>query len=95
MEQSNQPKTLAHVFNREGGGRERFRGRDEKTLTTSFNTYVNVFSLNVVSRYPDVTNLETIPYDEIQRIADFSAACTPIILETWERVWSEKYRQAA
>lgn len=62
--------------------------------TTSFNTYVTIFALNLVHRYPDVTNLDSINIDEVQRVADFSAACTPIVLEVWDRLSVERRRAA-
>ena len=64
----------------------------EERSTVGFNVYVSVFSQNVVNRYPDISNLECITYDDIERIAEFSALCVPVVLETWERILQDRTR---
>lgn len=72
------------------------RRRVDRNLTVShFTTFVNLFTLNVVNRYPDVTTLEAIPVDDIQRIAEFTVSCIPILLDTWDRACEANVRQAA
>lgn len=69
--------------------------RNEVPNTTFFNAYLNIFTLNVINRIPDVTYLNDVNVEDIQQIADFAAACTPIVLDTWNRVTQDQARRAA
>jgi hypothetical protein len=89
-------RTLANVL---GQRVERERPtritKEELKCTVGFNSYLTVFSIQLVHRFPVVTDLTGIPYDEVQKIADFSAASSLIALETWGRVTEEQYKQQA
>jgi hypothetical protein len=60
--------------------------RGTQVVDLNLNTFLTIFTINIVHRFPNVRELDHIPVDEIRNIAEFSTACTNIALETWTRV---------
>lgn len=87
MDQNNR-RTLGSTLSSVTNGR--LETREEMR---DFNTYATIFTLSVVNRYTDLERLHEIPVDDITRIAEFSAACVPIFLETWNKVCDERTRR--
>lgn len=74
--------------------KDRFVSHQDRGLGINFNTYLTVLSINLVHRFPDVGEMDQIPYDEIQKIAGFCIACSTVALETWNKVNEGRYINA-
>lgn len=57
-----------------------------------FNTYLTIFSINLVHRFPDVTDLTGVDEKVVRNIAELSLVSTSIALETWG-VTEDRQRQ--
>ena len=85
MEQ--QRNTLSNVFSRDPSGTSE-RWRTERTLSPhAFKTFLNVYSQNLVYRFPNIDDLntETIDRREIEKLAEFSIAVSVVAYEVWDR----------
>ena len=60
--------------------------------TQGVNVFLTVFSINLSIRYPNA-NVETVDTTELRRIADFSALCSVVALDAWERFSEEDRRR--
>lgn len=56
---------------------------DDLSRNVVFNTYLNVYAVNLVHRFPDVSDLERIDYNSIKRIAEFCFAASSVALDVW------------
>lgn len=66
---------------------EQGRGQSDNLIdNTSFNTYLNIFALNLVHRFQDITDLDRINQRDIRSLAEFSVATATIAREVWENV---------
>jgi hypothetical protein len=61
----------------------------------SFNCFLTIYAINLVYRYPDVTDLELVDETNVKNIAKLSAACSTIALETWEELFSGVSRRGS
>ncbi len=75
-------KTLAHVVAQNG---PQTQGQESPQFQ-SFNTFLTVYAIVLAQKFPDVSDLNTIDYMSVKKIADFSAACSSIGLEAWEEI---------
>lgn len=72
------------------------RDRNVRIENVCLNTYLNVFTLNVIHRFPNIRDLENVDENELRRIAEFSVICTSVVTEVWDRVTErESTRRAA
>lgn len=60
------------------------QGRDQTESQNSFNTFLNIYSINLAHRFPDVTDLNRIDSNVVRNIANFSVASSRIALEVWD-----------
>lgn len=88
MDTSN--KTLANVISQitqQGPNQSQSRSQ-------SFDTYLKVFSSMLSHRFPDAQiDLSNVDYSDVRNIAEFSAACSTVALETWEELRNTNERQ--
>jgi hypothetical protein len=77
-----QLKTLASVIRSTS---QQGQGQDTNTTPNmlGWNAYLTFFGINCVYRFPDVSDIESIDYDTVHSVAEFSAACSKIALQTW------------
>lgn len=73
-------RTLGQVIEQ---NTEQVRGQTGTDQENCFRTYLEIFALNIVHRFPDLTNLEDIEVTKVQNIARFSLACSNVALTTW------------
>lgn len=57
-----------------------------ETQLRSFNTFLSVYADILSKRFPDVTDLSAIHYDDIRGVAQFAAICSNVALETWQEL---------
>lgn len=74
----NQNRTLGSVINPSSQ-----QGQGQDNDTQSYNTYLTVFAINCAHRFPDVSDIDNIDYDTVKSVAEFSAACSNIAVQTW------------
>lgn len=74
-------KTLAHVVSQNG---QQTQGHDNPQTTQSFNTFLTLYGVILAQKFPDVTDLNSIEYVGVKKIADFSIACAYVGMEAWE-----------
>lgn len=63
------------------------------TQTRSYNTFLTLYSINLVHRFPDITDLTTIDSSVVRRIAEFCAASAVVGWEVWEDLGSRQSKQ--
>jgi hypothetical protein len=81
----NQYRTLGQVIYSPTQFQETQQGGD-LGLGMNVSNYLTVLSINLIHRFPDVTDLNCIEYEQIRRISEFSYACTRVALETWNEI---------
>ncbi len=78
-----QIRTLGQVIS-EGSQQGQGQLSDQDLLT--FSTYLNVFSIQLAHRFPDVSDINTIDYNMVSSLAKFSYACSKVAVTTWNEV---------
>lgn len=58
----------------------------------NFQTFITLFGINLVHRYPGVVDLNTIDVPTIQNIARLSAVCSTVATEVWNDIASRSRR---
>lgn len=68
-----------------------------ETRQTSYQTFLNIFTVSLCFRFPNVTDISLIDIGEVKNVAEFSLACTPIALQIWDEfsVQHEQVRRSA
>lgn len=82
-------KTLASVFTQNTQQNQSQEGSQNQSV----GVYLTIFSLNLTHRFPDITDLNSIDYTTVRRIAEFSAACSSVATEVWDELGSTQNRQ--
>lgn len=70
---------------------DRTSGENDSNLT--FQTYITIFALNLVHRFPDVRDLNRIDVNVVRSIAIFSAACSRVSNTVWDNVNTTETQQ--
>lgn len=52
----------------------------------SFNTFLTIYSINLVHRFPDVSDVHNIDFNTVDSIARLSYACARVALTTWNEL---------
>lgn len=61
----------------------------EGAVTQSYNTFLTIYSVNLSHRFPDLTDLTSIDYNSVRKIAEFSIACSSIAVEVWDELFTD------
>jgi hypothetical protein len=63
-------------------------GSQDLSNVSYFNSYLTAFNIQLVHRFPDVTDLTTIDYQTIRSIAQFCASTTIVAQEVWDDLFA-------
>lgn len=64
------------------------------TQLRSFTAFLTVYSVNLVHRFPDVSDLNSINQEDIRSIAQFCAVATNVAIDTWNELSQPQRRQS-
>lgn len=64
------------------------------TQLRSFTTFLTVYSVNLVHRFPDVMDLNSISQEDIRAIAQFCAVASNVAIDTWNELSQPTRRQS-
>lgn len=79
----NESKTLANIISRTTQ-----QGTGVEGVSPSLNAYLIMFGINSVFRFPEVPNLNTLDYETVRKIGEFSLGFSTIGLEVWTEMTS-------